>query len=242
MKVLMLQDYHGVEGSVDRQIDILSSFPRESKITKVLHEPLCSNVGPVETGTVDLRDYDPQGFWDRIALERHWGPSEPYRKFYGFLYGEERQERPLKLAPLDYDLHLRNELAQAFKDMLLEHDRRNYTYASQEFDRLKRILSFDREHYFCSLVDDTKYEAEVDTVVVITHPFHIDRCVSYFRDTQNYNVEIAKIDDKLAKQFSKEEDELQLRYAEEKKVLEMVTPPLVPIVSLAWDTVKSIVD
>lgn len=229
MKVVMLQDWHGVEKSVERQIELLPKYAPNAKRTKILHEPITITHTPNVNGLLSGQ-YSLERFWEDLYLKNSWGPSDPYKKLYEFSCNNE-----YGLGPLDHHLWQRRNLAQEFKELVTKYLKKqeDSMILSGWFDRLKRQLSFGRELEFCKRVDYSKHEFE--TVVVITNPAHVTRCADYLANTQGYDVLVADVDPQLAEELSKEEDELQLRFAKEKKILEMPTPPLVPIVVKAFN-------
>jgi len=246
MKVVMLQDWHGVSESVDRQVELIPRYVDGSERVRILHEPICDElVNDGSSGVINLNANTEESLWYYLDLEHNWGPADAYRRFYRFIYDMAKAGKPaIELGPLDNDLRERNDLATEFKDLVLDYrkgiDAKDRERQSRRFDRLKRNLSFMRESGFCERIDDTKYaEASPDTVIVITHPAHIDRCASYLARTQEYRVEIAEVDPELVKELGAKEDEIQLNFAKDRDVLSMRSPPpIVPVVTLAWTEVK----
>ncbi len=233
MKVIMLPDRHGVEESVGRQMEMILKYELEPETSVIVHEPL-PNSYLIAAGSFSDERKSLAEFWNYIRLEEHWGPSRHYEELYAFLSAERYY-----LWPLDHSLEERVNLAKRFQDLVIKYRKgrkREREDLSREFDALKREISFERERRFCQEIDGLKYAFE--TAVVITHPAHIGRCVSYLRDTQGYQVEIDEADPTLAKELSEEENNLQLGFAKEEKILSMEVPPLVPMVVLAWETLK----
>ncbi len=238
MQVEIIQDWHGLYASVDRQIELLHQYAPNARETAVLHEPLtCSHTNDIFEFSIGEITFE--NFWKTIDLENHWGPSECYKKLYLFLHNS-----GYSIAPLDHYLEERMQLSAEFRDLIVEYlkerDRSNVkSRLSPLFDSLKRDLSFERESVFCGRVDNIKYEnPKIKKAVVITHPAHVKRCYDYLKNTQNYKVQVAKVKSDLAKQFSKDEDELQLIFAERNRILDMEKPPLVPTVVTAFTEVK----
>ena len=236
MEVVMFPDYHGFEESVNLQLGWLQNLPGGSRRTGVVHEPL-----PVSYFHDAIRfsnkAMDLGTFWDRISLEEHWGPANPYKKLYKFLV-----DAGYYLKPLDHTFSDRVDLSRDFKKLILDYRRLDNKGVPKEdlmndFARLKRRLSFMREAVFAEVVDKIRYES-AGRVVFIAHPSHLASCGSYFERTQGYDVKIQNIDDELTKRLGEEEDKLQMRFAEEKRILDMKNPPFVPAVALAWNEVK----
>jgi hypothetical protein len=229
MKVVMLPDWHGVEESVKLQIEELKKLKNlEQETTMVLHEPIPSDLrGCAQKFSAGIIGFET--FWRFLNLEKHWGPSDSYADLYTFL-----KENEIGFGSLDYSLSQRKDLASRFKSLVLDfREKRFYVDLDKRFSDLKREISFGREELFCKEVDEKKYSG-VERAVVVTHPAHIDRCASYFRGTQCYEVFVYPVDPALAERLSREEEKLQLEYARRNNITYNPEPPLVPVVSLAW--------
>lgn len=238
----MLPDWHGLESSVDLQIDYLQKY--NPKGTIILHEPITRNFDKeARSFSSGNRYYGVTQLWDDMNLQENWGPSDPYNRLYYFIdqYG-------FRLGSLDDYLINRERLAEGFKKLVLNN--RNckgglLPPGKKSFDSMKRDLILGREYIFCESVDNARYEG-FKTAVVIAGLSHIKRCAAYLGNTQGYRVKInplAKskpnsILGKLASSLDKEEMTMQLAYAEKNKIFEKENCyPLVPIVATAFSEI-----
>lgn len=231
----MLQDWHGEPESVDRQINLLDEYALDPKTTTIFHEPLLIERGHFLEALPEMTIDE---VWPYLHMEEYWGPSNPYKKFYRVVREQGYDVCSLgdTLLPGATNPNPLDQLAKDFQKLL--HSYRNRSadliIISHEFDSLKRRISFEREEAFCKRIDNMKYDESVQHAVVVTHPAHIDRCASYLANTQNYQVQIAELDSELKKKMSRLETLIQIKFADENQVLSKDSPPLVPMVELAW--------
>ncbi len=237
--VMVAPDYHGHTISPKIQIGglenlTLNGTPIEK--IKVLHEALTGDMNSLAR-ELNAGDIDGQEFYDQAEFETHWGPYEPSLELFQYL-----DEKKIRLGASDHYLPDRKSLSQGFKHLYKELQSKGPTLGLfKEFDILKSEISLGREKTFCRSIDNARYDPGIEIAYVITHPSHASRVLDYSKNVQDYRVD----DHLLVKSlmdatYRKEEDELQLRYADEKEVFNMETPPLVPMLVKAWTEMEAV--
>ncbi|QQG39690.1 MAG: hypothetical protein HYS81_04965 [Candidatus Aenigmatarchaeota archaeon] len=236
MKVLMLADNHGVQESVDAQIDALRKYslyerPNPKK-TIVLHEA----VPEKWTDSVDLELAKMERTWAELGLPQHWGPSEPYKALFGYL-----GENGYSLNNLDHVVEEREELAGDFLSIVRAAKKpdADMEKISRRLQHSKMEIGPHREYWFCTRVDVAEDEG-YETAVVITHPTHIDPVAATLTRFDRHVVDTRYRNRGQEAALGKKERSIQLQYARRRKLTttRREAVPLVPVVELAWDIDK----
>lgn len=236
----MIPDWHGLEESVDIQLDAIPRYTKDADGVRILHEPLCRRPMAVQSPrTFDIWQYkSAEEFWKDQRLEENWGESRSYLKLYDTLYDSMEHGLPTyQLGPLDCSLHDRQHIARALQNLAISYRAglESRPELLREFERLKKIGFSEREQFFAKAVDEAR-EDGIGTAVVITHPAHIARRAGYLGD---YDVEIVEVDKDDAEEYSAREDKIQLRFAQDIDILGVEIPPIVPIFSLVYRDLQS---
>ena len=104
---------------------------------------------------------------------------------------------------------------------------------------MRRKVSLGRDYKFVETVDNAKYDG-IERAVVIAHDAHLRILLDIFGRTMGYRVNTQYIDhdektlETKYTELQTKYTELQMNYAINNKVYELRTPPLVPMIELAW--------
>jgi len=235
MRIEILPDYHGVPEAVERDVGFLKEIAKETPPDKtvIFHEAIPSDLdiyaAALTEGLVDSKEFS-----ENLRLLQHWGPDS-YQPLW-----EAINDEHYNIHGLDHTLFERHRLARDFRLLVRSKEAGDSEpIISSYFDSLKLRLSFEREQGFCQRVDEARYHL-FDVAVVITHPDHISRTHAYFASTQGYKVKARELDKEIDAKLRKSENETQMNFATvEHDVASMAIPPVVPIVVLAYNTIKN---
>lgn len=240
--IRVFQENHSEKNSLERVGALLAELPR-GKVT-LYHEAVPS--GHIETNGELLYkgQLDFESFWAAVNLEVHWAPAENYKQLYQTAY-----ELGCEFRGLDQIMPIREHYAEGFRDWakhaLAIADVEDISGWKARFEPLRTWLSPMRELSFAETVvkDTQRVIKEGKMPVVITHPVHVGGVVTNLRRASSTDkVIVPEYPEAQRIANGKEEDAIQRKASESQNILELRrrAPPLVPAVTLAFDTLEKL--
>lgn len=218
-KIYFIDDLHGVKECYSWQISKLRKIKPQVVFLEMLpceeyFKNLCSELSE---GLVSVDEFKLKSDWENI-----WGTFEGYKDLFVYL-----QKKHISIYSMDYSLEERKRFVGLELEMIKK--LKVKVNVKDLIDESSIILFLERETVFSRNILKYVRKNAIEKVVVIVGGNHIERLTSFFNFLRGFEAEAVRLPkDKFSKLYPKFRD-LHLKYAKEKKILEMEFPPLVPI-------------